>query len=104
MIRRPPRSTLFPYTTLFRSELRRRDQPAKETVDVLGVEHLPPRDVIQLGVRGQEDGRRKLRQEAVRQVELDVEPFEPRELLDLDRREHLAAHLVLDVRDRKSVV
>src|SRR2546430_2929453 len=25
MIRRPPRSTLFPYTTLFRSELDRRD-------------------------------------------------------------------------------
>src|SRR2546427_8746377 len=25
MIRRPPRSTLFPYTTLFRSFLRRRD-------------------------------------------------------------------------------
>src|SRR3712207_7486841 len=25
MIRRPPRSTLFPYTTLFRSELRQRD-------------------------------------------------------------------------------
>src|SRR3989449_5393279 len=28
MIRRPPRSTLFPYTTLFRSE--RRQQPAAE--------------------------------------------------------------------------
>src|SRR5688572_31545890 len=26
MIRRPPRSTLFPYTTLFRSCLRRRDE------------------------------------------------------------------------------
>src|SRR2546430_17702245 len=26
MIRRPPRSTLFPYTTLFRSLLHRRDQ------------------------------------------------------------------------------
>src|SRR3989442_8853152 len=26
MIRRPPRSTLFPYTTLFRSSLRRRDR------------------------------------------------------------------------------
>src|SRR3712207_6933632 len=26
MIRRPPRSTLFPYTTLFRSELRRRQR------------------------------------------------------------------------------
>src|SRR3712207_6891551 len=38
MIRRPPRSTLFPYTTLFRSDLerglrarghRRRDQPSR---------------------------------------------------------------------------
>src|SRR5688572_31314634 len=27
MIRRPPRSTLFPYTTLFRSEDRRRGSP-----------------------------------------------------------------------------
>src|SRR3712207_8777437 len=27
MIRRPPRSTLFPYTTLFRSRARRRDDP-----------------------------------------------------------------------------
>src|SRR2546422_3667894 len=27
MIRRPPRSTLFPYTTLFRSPGRRRDLP-----------------------------------------------------------------------------
>src|SRR5260370_31873748 len=26
MIRRPPRSTLFPYTTLFRSSARRRDE------------------------------------------------------------------------------
>src|SRR5215475_2527443 len=28
MIRRPPRSTLFPYTTLFRSDLNSRDSPA----------------------------------------------------------------------------
>src|SRR2546430_9136194 len=27
MIRRPPRSTLFPYTTLFRSQRRRADRP-----------------------------------------------------------------------------
>src|SRR2546426_6601135 len=27
MIRRPPRSTLFPYTTLFRSQRRRKRQP-----------------------------------------------------------------------------
>src|SRR2546426_2932924 len=31
MIRRPPRSTLFPYTTLFRSHsLRRPDEPGRE--------------------------------------------------------------------------
>src|SRR2546430_14701865 len=30
MIRRPPRSTLFPYTTLFRSDVPRRRLPAAE--------------------------------------------------------------------------
>src|SRR3989442_3608464 len=30
MIRRPPRSTLFPYTTLFRSAWQRRTEPARE--------------------------------------------------------------------------
>src|SRR3712207_8070698 len=30
MIRRPPRSTLFPYTTLFRSRLRRRRDPRRD--------------------------------------------------------------------------
>src|SRR5256885_4977379 len=30
MIRRPPRSTLFPYTTLFRSQHGRRDESARE--------------------------------------------------------------------------
>src|SRR5258708_21185531 len=35
MIRRPPRSTLFPYTTLFRSELAAHaDVPAHEILDV----------------------------------------------------------------------
>src|SRR5258708_8468028 len=36
MIRRPPRSTLFPYTTLFRSKLKLGKQPA------ITVENLPP--------------------------------------------------------------
>src|SRR3712207_8386896 len=40
MIRRPPRSTLFPYTTLFRSE---------------GADHRPPGREVRLPVR--EDGR-----------------------------------------------
>src|SRR3712207_7848285 len=50
MIRRPPRSTLFPYTTLFRSYLERgvlralalRDQPPEVALDMPG-RHRPPR-------------------------------------------------------------
>src|SRR3712207_7675686 len=46
MIRRPPRSTLFPYTTLFRSEearlARRPVRPDRDVVD--GHEHLPGLD------------------------------------------------------------
>src|SRR2546430_11099104 len=30
MIRRPPRSTLFPYTTLFRSHMQKAEEPAAE--------------------------------------------------------------------------
>src|SRR5437867_9884066 len=35
MIRRPPRSTLFPYTTLFRSRLARRDRDTAAGRDAL---------------------------------------------------------------------
>src|SRR3989442_11202402 len=41
MIRRPPRSTLFPYTTLFRSDLA---APEKHVSDM---EHHEPANVIQ---------------------------------------------------------
>src|SRR6266498_940584 len=39
MIRRPPRSTLFPYTTLFRSPL-----PARRLQELLDVLHVPDVD------------------------------------------------------------
>src|SRR3712207_7549872 len=45
MIRRPPRSTLFPYTTLFRSLARPGDQ-------VEGPELLPGADVVGADLRG----------------------------------------------------
>src|SRR3712207_8412400 len=50
MIRRPPRSTLFPYTTLFRS--RRDVEPQGERIRPLGVPHPIDRE----GVRGAGDG------------------------------------------------
>src|SRR2546421_2291986 len=42
MIRRPPRSTLFPYTTLFRSPLRRRRRDWTRAARRLGVRQLGP--------------------------------------------------------------
>src|SRR2546429_986863 len=43
MIRRPPRSTLFPYTTLFRSEARRRPPHLEQDLlaDLLGLGGIP---------------------------------------------------------------
>src|SRR2546422_4128548 len=43
MIRRPPRSTLFPYTTLFRSQARHRDaEPEDEQPDPIEIHAQRP--------------------------------------------------------------
>src|SRR3712207_8564378 len=42
MIRRPPRSTLFPYTTLFRSLV----EPRLRKGDAVAVEHASPGEVV----------------------------------------------------------
>src|SRR5438034_7272832 len=51
MIRPPPRATLFPYTTLFRSELEQDHRPCPERVQGAGVRRL---ERARLG-RGQRD-------------------------------------------------
>src|SRR3712207_7306845 len=50
MIRRPPRSTLFPYTTLFRSDRQRPPQPPREPRRV-PLEQFPQRAVVSGGHR-----------------------------------------------------
>src|SRR3712207_9441280 len=50
MIRRPPRSTLFPYTTLFRS-----DQAGRPD-DLLDDVFAHPRQLVRAGGRGEVDG------------------------------------------------
>src|SRR2546422_7062008 len=47
MIRRPPRSTLFPYTTLFRSRLRRHTLDGEDLGESLGTRHA---HLVVLGV------------------------------------------------------
>src|SRR3712207_9518077 len=71
MIRRPPRSTLFPYTTLFRSDVVRPRRPAPEGVgDAAARERLreglrPPR--VQPGVAPVDEGRVRAQGEEQRQ-------------------------------------
>src|SRR3989442_15737762 len=45
MIRRPPRSTLFPYTTLFRSQHAKGKKTARERIDLL----LDPGSFVETG-------------------------------------------------------
>src|SRR2546425_9039338 len=48
MIRRPPRSTLFPYTTLFRSEIRRNAHNSSKHFGFRASEFFPPSTVTAL--------------------------------------------------------
>src|SRR3712207_7103782 len=50
MIRRPPRSTLFPYTTLFRSQDERQDELAGAEL-VADLLHRRQQDLVQRGDR-----------------------------------------------------
>src|SRR2546426_141383 len=50
MIRRPPRSTLFPYTTLFRSPQR---QPRKRSLALVAQDHTPPDQTDRKRQRGE---------------------------------------------------
>src|SRR2546430_10718792 len=47
MIRRPPRSTLFPYTTLFRSPVHAREDPDGPVVDRRPRDRRPAGDVLE---------------------------------------------------------
>src|SRR5260221_8834105 len=49
MIRRPPRSTLFPYTTLFRSPLGRQLRAGRQALEAKALRHGPPANGYAVG-------------------------------------------------------
>src|SRR3712207_6862788 len=98
MIRRPPRSTLFPYTTLFRSRLRVADVGHDRHLsgDGLAEQRAEGRVVEPLAAHRHRAGRR---------VELDhpaaevVERFQPRSeehTSELQSRQYLVCRLLLE--------
>src|SRR3712207_4013391 len=68
MIRRPPRSTLFPYTTLFRSGLEIRDQPVLAWEDV----RYQGEPIALVAADHPETAR-----QAAKRIEVDFEVLEP---------------------------
>src|SRR5689334_25052671 len=55
MIRRPPRSTLFPYTTLFRSSPKVGDPPEASNMRLVGMSDLQARSAYQPTIHKQGD-------------------------------------------------
>src|SRR2546422_6439277 len=84
MIRRPPRSTLFPYTTLFRS-----DGVGRQPRDVLAVEHDP-------AARRPEHTR-----EAVEEGGLSRAVRSEEHTSELQSRLHLVCRLLLEKKKKK---
>src|SRR5262245_6894642 len=80
-------------------KLRRSDESAEQPVEVFCVQHFSLRDIAELGMGREENRRGKFRQQALRQVEVQVKPLESWKLFDLDLRKYLAPDGVLDMRE-----
>src|SRR2546422_2779072 len=88
MIRRPPRSTLFPYTTLFRSE------PLGGCADELEIFRPFERDIVRYGQRGGRGGERAV-----------PEPARSEEhTSELQSRLHLVCRLLLEKKKKDTRV
>src|SRR2546430_4111451 len=99
MIRRPPRSTLFPYTTLFRSDLRLLDRLRLHVDDQLRVfrprrRHHGAFATLDFGWRGVQQGAVKQRQDGQRRSEEHTS--------ELQSQSNLVCRLLLEKKKNKS--
>src|SRR3712207_7460332 len=92
MIRRPPRSTLFPYTTLFRSHLRR--IVANESISAVDLDVLVDDEIDHLAARHFQDRR------------LDGELLERSEehTSELQSRQYLVCRLLLEKKKKQITI
>src|SRR3712207_8467598 len=94
MIRRPPRSTLFPYTTLFRSPERDEQRPCEHQPD-RPRPHPPAVESLREGPRVPADEREVERQAGVRGVVVRSEEHTS----ELQSRQYLVCRLLLEKRN-----
>src|SRR3712207_8052751 len=92
MIRRPPRSTLFPYTTLFRSRYRIPDHYLQD----LG--RSSPRDPVQDRIWFSREGEQEGRGEAadLLRVQENQKPRSEEHTSELQSRQYLVCRLLLE--------
>src|SRR2546429_5780354 len=97
MIRRPPRSTLFPYTTLFRSVLRQtaRDHSRRAAPGVAAVHGTDAQAPLRKGAarRGQTQGGRG-------HLQLAIHGRSEEHTSELQSRLHLVCRLLLEKKNR----
>src|SRR2546430_3023311 len=101
MIRRPPRSTLFPYTTLFRSQARDHRQ---QVVGVVGLEKL---DRQECGRGAEADAVREaveLAAEVRRVPRVAGEPRSEEHTSELQSQSNLVCRLLLEKKKKTNTV
>src|SRR5687768_17860213 len=95
MIRRPPRSTLFPYTTLFRSQEDAQPQPCQGAAAAV------------LDLAGDVQGVAQARLGLARPIELQQQAAQPRRseehTSELQSRLHLVCRLLLEKKKNKNI-
>src|SRR3712207_8727273 len=96
MIRRPPRSTLFPYTTLFRSGV---DRDAVE--QHRGLEVLDRLQRVHEGVAG---GLLHLRERLLEHRALGVAPRSEEHTSELQSRQYLVCRLLLEKKKKTCTI
>src|SRR3712207_8545574 len=96
MIRRPPRSTLFPYTTLFRSELRRDSEAGIASVAAMSVLDFKGAPVGRLGIGAAIGGYRSKQAVAVGMAFRSEEHTS-----ELQSRQYLVCRLLLEKKKKK---
>src|SRR2546422_5140394 len=92
MIRRPPRSTLFPYTTLFRSPVLAHDRPVAVDQPAVQIEHVP------VGV-----GRQEIAQHDTGDIQHQRVGRSEEHTSELQSRLHLVCRLLLEKKKNKKL-
>src|SRR3712207_7883137 len=96
MIRRPPRSTLFPYTTLFRSPALRGEGGRREVLR--GVREAVPRQ----GRLPELPGRPRRRDEILPRVRGEDRPRSEEHTSELQSRQYLVCRLLLEKKKKNT--